>query len=466
MIASIRKKIAAKFSKSSERGKSLGMFFATSLFSRGITVTCQLVQVPLILHTFGSEGFGLWVTLFGFLQLLVFTDFGIGASAQNQMAEAFAQKNFDLARQLFSSAFVALTAIGCILAAVLLPLIWILDLNSIFKLSQESVRHSAPGAVAAAIFSFCSGFPTALSQRLAQSRQLGWKNNMILAYGAIASLAVVFVGTKLHWSLAIVMFAASLCPVLAGGVFLISMLRNLGWFNVGLLQPSRQHIHSLLKVGAFFGVQQITTTILFTAPTVIISTVLGAAAVTPFNLGQRLFNLFSIIQSAIMVPLWPAYSEAHAKGEIDWIQRTLGRSLLASLGLSVLPMTVATLFAQTILKLWVGEHAALPAWSLIFMLFAWNAVLFLQQPFSFLLAGVSQVKQMTIYSVCSTIACLGLMIWLIHPYGQSGVVAGMLLGFIPFVGIGSVIQTFKYLHAARQNMVDSKASSQVEAPIS
>ncbi|HEY5892024.1 MAG TPA: oligosaccharide flippase family protein [Chthoniobacterales bacterium] len=464
MINSIRQKIAAKLGKSSARGKSLGMFFATSLFSRGITVVCQLVQVPLVLHAFGTEGFGLWVTLTGFLQLLVFTDLGIGASAQNQMAEALAQKNFDLARQLFSSALVTLLGIGCLLAALLLPLVWFLDLNSIFKLSQENIRLAAPGAVAAAIFGFCSGFPMALAQRLAQSRQLGWKINLILAYTAIATLAVIFVTTRLHWNLAMVMFASSLCPVLGNGLFMASMLGNLGWFNVRLFQANKHHVQSLLKVGAYFGVQQITSTILFSAPTVIISTMMGAAAVTPFNLAQRLYNLFNIIQSAIMVPLWPAYSEAHAKGEIDWIQKTLGRSLLASIGLSLLPMAIATVFAQSILRLWVGQNAVLPDWTLILLIFAWNAVLFLQQPFGYLLAGVSEVKQTTLYSVLSTIACLGLMLWLGRSHGQAGVVVGMIVGFLPFSGIGSVIQTFKYLDRAKRNKASFKESSPVEAP--
>lgn len=448
MIKSIRNKIAAKFSKSSERQKSLGLFFATSLFTRGATIASQVVQVPLILHAFGNEGFGLWITVTGIQQLLTFTDFGVGTSAQNQMAEAFAHKDSERARQLFASGLVTLCGLGLLIAAVLLPVAYLIDVASLFNITQENLRQSATGALAASIVGFCAGFPMAMAHRLAFSRQLGWKLNLRVAWGRVFTLAAIFIGVHLHWTLGQVILATFATQFLTDVMFLNGMLKELGWLNWGIFRAHKTHVRGLLKIGAYFGVQQIANTVLFALPPIVISTTIGAAAVTPFNLAQRLFGLFSIVQNAFMTPLWPAFSEANAKGEIDWIRRTLRKALLGTIFATVLPMAIGAAFAPQILTLWVGSTADLPNWTLILLLFTWNALTYLQQPFGYLLAGVSAVRRTTFYGVCTAVVCVVLMFALVKPFHAPGVVIGMIAGFLPFNFIGNVIETKRFLRSA------------------
>ncbi|HZP60251.1 MAG TPA: hypothetical protein VFB27_07985, partial [Opitutaceae bacterium] len=170
---------------------------------------------------------------------------------------------------------------------------------------------------------------------------------------------------------------------------------------------------------------------------------LGAAAVTPYNLGQRLFNLFAIIQNAFMLPLWPAYSDAKARGDMGWIRRALYFSLGATLLCTITPMAIGTFFAKPILTLWVGRHTPLPSTSLVWLLFAWNAVVFLEQPFGYLLAGMSEVRRLTFYAVVSAVASVGLMFVLVQQYGQQGVVFGMVIGYLPYLWLGNIAETMR-----------------------
>src|SRR5690606_18289846 len=128
-------------------------------------------------------------------------------------------------------------------------------------------------------------------------------------------------------------------------------------------------LRELVALGASFGVQQLQHTLFISLPQVIISTHLGAAAVTPYNLAQRLFNLFGVVQSAFMLPLWPAYSDAKAKGDFAWIRRTLRRSIGATVLFTLVPMAVGAIFARPLLNLWVGESADLPSSLLVWLLF-------------------------------------------------------------------------------------------------
>jgi len=185
--------------------------------------------------------------------------------------------------------------------------------------------------------------------------------------------------------------------------------------------------------------------VLLTAlPQVIISAALGAAAVTPYNLAQRLFNLFAIVQNALMLPLWPAYTDAKAHGDFKWIRRTLTFSLGATLLFAIAPMAGGAFFARPILELWVGRGSVLPTDALIWLLFLWNALVFLQQTIGYMLAGMSEVRRLTIYAVVSIVACASLMTVLVHYYGQEGVVIGMILGFMPYLLFGNIAEAVRF----------------------
>ena len=130
------------------------------------------------------------------------------------------------------------------------------------------------------------------------------------------------------------------------------------------------------------------------------------------------------------------------------------KSLKATIACSVIPMAIATFGAHRLIALWVGTRADLPTSELIWALFAWNTVVFLQQPFAYMLAGISEIRRTAVYALVGTIASAALMVILVHHMGQTGVVLGLLGGFVPFYFIGAVHQSFKVL---RIQIVESKS---------
>jgi O-antigen/teichoic acid export membrane protein len=108
-------------------------------------------------------------------------------------------------------------------------------------------------------------------------------------------------------------------------------------------------------------------------------------------------------------------------------------------------MAIATFGAHRLIALWVGSRADLPSAELIWVLFAWNAVVFVQLPFGYMLAGISEIRRITIYAVIGTVASATLMLALVGRWGQEGVVLGLLGGFVPFYFIGAVVQSVRVL---------------------
>ncbi len=426
------------------RNRSILTFFVSSLTSRGLGIGCQLLQVPLALALLGNEAFGLWITLNSIGYMLTFADFGIGLGAQNQIAEATGRGDTAQAQRIYFTGTIFLCGIMAALLA-LSPLSLLIDWQRAFHLTDPALVHSAPGVILAVVVSWCLGIPMGMAQRVAYGVQLGWLCNALDAVRNVLTLAVIYVEVQARCSFGFFIISTAAVGFAIQVGFFAYLLARLGWLRARRDWFQRSLLGSLTNVGVFFFLQQIASLVLFSAGPVILSSTLGVAAVTPFNLAQRVFSPFQLVSNAYLLPIWPAYSEAKARGDWAWIRLTLFRSLGVVTGLCLLPMAAATIYMQPIIKLWTGGKAALPAQSLLWLLFVWNGLTVFQQPFGYLLAGLSEVRRSTLYSVLTTALALPLIFWLIPRYGVNALPLGLIIGFLPFVFCGNALETLLVL---------------------
>ena len=152
-----------------------------------------------------------------------------------------------------------------------------------------------------------------------------------------------------------------------------------------------------------------------------------------------------IVTTAFLLPLWPAYADAKVKSEWPWIRRTMLRSLFLVCCVAILPMIAVGPFVQTIVYWWTGSGDVVPPQSLIWLLIAWNALSVFQQPFGFLLVGLSEIKRVTVCSLLSAMSSLAMILFLIPKLGVNAVPIGLIVGFVPFILGGSVFEAIALL---------------------
>jgi len=124
----------------------------------------------------GAEAFGLWMTLTGIGAVIAFADFGVGQGAQNKLAEAFASHRLELARRLWDSTVIFFAGVGLLLAVIAAWCVRTIDFTALFNLADPLMQREASRAVAVTLGLFCLNFPCGLAQRLANSRQQGWRH--------------------------------------------------------------------------------------------------------------------------------------------------------------------------------------------------------------------------------------------------------------------------------------------------
>jgi O-antigen/teichoic acid export membrane protein len=314
-------------------------------------------------------------------------------------------------------------------------------------IADPVVAASTRSALLVVMLVWCLNVPLGLGQRLAYGAQLGWLHNAAMTGSQVLMLATTAVGAWLKVGMTtffVITFAGS---AVINFIFLLYLLRRLGWLRIRREDFHLPYLRELSGLGIFFFFQQIASMVLLTAPPLILSATLGPSAVTPFNLTQRVLNLFMVVTNAVLVPTGAAYAEAKAQSDWGWIRKTLLRSALIVLGAGVVPMLLVAPFLPTVIRWWT-RGAQLPSSSLVWWLVIWNAVLVLEQPVGYFLAGISKVRRATVYSILTAIAAPAAIFALIPLFGVIALPLGLIVGFVPFILTGNIAETVVILRDA------------------
>jgi O-antigen/teichoic acid export membrane protein len=119
-------------------------------------------------------------------------------------------------------------------------------------------------------------------------------------------------------------------------------------------------------------------------------------------------------------PLWPAFVEAAAKGEKQWIVRTLLRGSALVIGLSIAGSALIGFFGRPILRVWLKSDIGFEQ-SLLWAIGAWIVAMSLARVQMLLLNALRIIDFQLILVLIATTISVGLKFVLAPRYGVSGI---------------------------------------------
>jgi O-antigen/teichoic acid export membrane protein len=267
--------------------------------------------------------------------------------------------------------------------------------------------------------------------------------------GSLVGLGGVLAGIHLHAGLPFLVAALAGAPVLA------TVLNSIHFFVFSRadLGPrfrfvSRDAVSHILSVGSMFFVMQMVIAVAYSADNVFIDRTMGAASVPGYSIPQRMFALITMVVTMLIMPLWPAYGEAIARGDLEWARRTLKRSLVAVFGGTVIASAALLLIAHRLIAWWVGPSIS-PPFVLLLGLAGWVVVECCGNTLSVFLNGAGIIRFQAIMLSIFGVACLVLKVFFIRRFGIVAVPWATLLTYVPVVGIACAIflpRAMKHLH--------------------
>lgn len=391
-----------------------------------LTAGCVLLQVPLAFKYLGPVQFGIWATLTNLLGLLNFTDLGIGYGIQNEVAHAFGRDDSARIAAVLRRGIVVLTAVALVVGVVLAVIIGWTPWTRGFARDPAESQDLVHGATILLV-QLCINLPLTAFQRAATGLQRNWLVSAWTAGGNAVALGFIVLASRLHFGFAAFVLVAA-APTLAANLGLAYSQRSL-LLRVSGEEPAPT---ALFRAGLPFVVPQLGALALVLAPPIIIASVAGPAAVANYTVVQRILLLFSQVQGLIGSTLWPAFTEARARGDHAWIVASYKRLWLFTLIAVALPQALFGLWGPWAVHRFVpGAEVPLAFAAAMGVQAALSAC---TQPQAMLLNSLGRVLGQATYGFAAVALIVLSLRWGLERWG----LAGAPIVFIVWFGLISV----------------------------
>lgn len=404
----------------------------TGVANRMIGVAVSLLSVPLTIGYLGSERYGVWTLISSLLAWLNLADLGIGSGLTNAIAGALGSERPDLVRAHVSTAFAVLISTALTMGAIVAALWPVIDWVDIFNVKTTSAQNEVGPAMAAAIAVFLLSFPLSVISRTFNASQNGKIANYWAAAGNVLSLVALFVVTRTHGGLLLLVLAVSgtgLAVQCVSGFWLFTKFKP--EFSPRLGHVQRASARVIMSVGVQFFFIQILALSVFQTDALLIAHFLGAAQVPIYSLTFKLFEFTSLLQNIMFGYLWVAYVEAISRGDIDWVRKTFKRTLAFSVGSTFAAVIPLIFIAQPFIGIW-SRGTITPPFDLVLWMAAWSLINAFCSPIACVIAAASQMKRQLVYGTAVAVTNLILSVFLIQRWGVTGAIAGTVLAYILF----------------------------------
>ena len=420
--------------RANERHRRILLSATASFAAKAIQSLCMIVYVPLALNYLGKERFGLWQTITALIGSLAISDLGIGSGMISLIAATQGTDDRTKARRIISSAtFIILlvAAIAAVLFAIIYPFI---DWPAVFNAQSAIGARECGPAVAWTIALFLVSLPLNVVQATHLGYQEGFVPNVVQAAQNAVGLLGIFIATRLGYGIVgitILWFSGSILVRVINAIWLFGIQRR--WLMPVLRFFNWTEAISLLKVSVLYFVIGASIAVGYTSDSFVVAQIMGPDKVTEYNVPYRLFSIVTVIIGFFLAPLWPAYAEARARGDVAWVKRTLRRSMLVSFGFNFFAALILVFAGRWLISLWVKDAVA-PSTVLMIAFALYLIVNGMHMPLSTLLNGLSIVRFQLVCWIAMAVTNLALSIWLTKLYGVPGVVFGTVIAnFVCFV---------------------------------
>lgn len=420
------------------RTKIVKRHISLTFVYKALAIGLSYLLVPLTINYLNVELYGIWMTILSIMSWVAFFDIGLGNGLRNKLAEALAINNIKLARTYVSTAFIAVGFIALAFFIILVLILPFTPWNKIFKGTSVSNADLLKVVFIVGFF-FLLNFVLSLCNQMFYAYQEASLATMRAVLLNLFALIAIYI--LIHFSSGSLLYLGicyGLSMVLSNLLLMFYFFKKHNEVIPSTRYIELSKIREISSLGIKFFIIQMAVLVIFATDNMIITQVLGPAQVTPYNVVFKLFSIITIGHGIIVTPLWSAYTDAYAKGDIKWIRDTLKK-----LNLLMIPIIVAVLFliifARDIINIWVGPEIRFPDLLVVLMggyvvISTWNNI------YAYFVNGIGKIEPQLYSAIIAGLINVPLSIYFAKhlAMGISGVILGTILSLSLFTIIGPI----------------------------
>ena len=427
-----RNDLTTEQGRAAERKRRALLSTLTAMAAKLLGVGASLLTIPLTLGYLGPERFGLWMAITSFVAMLGFADLGIGNGLLNAVSEANGKEDAAAMRSHISSAAFTLTLIAGVVVIVFALASTHISWAAFFNISSPLVAQEAGPTMAVLVVCFALNILVSVAPRVQLGLQMGFVANAWQALGSLMALVAVLVAVHLQAGLPWLVLGIAGTPVIAAamnGYMLFFRIRP--DLRPRIAQITRSSTRMILRTGLLFFVLQIVVAVTYASDNFIIAQTLGVAEVTNYAVPDKMFSVITMIVSMMLAPLWPAYGEALARGDVTWVRNILRKSLLVAIGVSATLSLILVVFGNMILTLWLRHPVEIP-FVLLLGFGVWKVLEGIGNSVSMFLNGANIIRPQLVFAVVTAVVAIALKLYFVKSLGVATIIWSTSIAFLFF----------------------------------
>lgn len=346
--------------------KRLASAFGANLTTQAVTALVQILSVPLFLHVWTMEQYGVWLILAALPTYFALSDIGFLAATINQMAMASAAGNGARVKILFQS---TLKLYLCVLLGVGV-------LSGVFVACMSGApldTHENKLALMFLVIGTVLSMTSALLDAVFRAKEEFALGTQICNFFRLAEWSGLMLGAMLGKTYLMAATGYFLtCAITALAKWKIASMRHadIRW---GIKEASGEEIRGLLRPALAFSAVPLGNAISIQGMTLIVGHLFGPVFVVIFNSYRTIARIQTQVVTTVGRSVWPEASRQFGAGNIAVLRKLYMHGLLVSVALGSLTGLALLALGPTVLRLWTAGQV--PYIPLLFNLFLVACVL-------------------------------------------------------------------------------------------
>ncbi len=392
-----------------------------------VVVGAAFFVTPALVHAFGARVYGFWTLVVAFIGYYGLLDFGLTQAAARYLSQALGKEDPGELDRVASTAFALFSALGaCVLA--LTAASWAATPLLVKDPAEAALFREllAVMGVSAAL-----GFPPKVYTGMLQA---GLRYDLIAAISIARSVVcngAIYAAARTGRGVLVVALITLAASILQYGATYGAFKACFPEIEIRPFAVERARARTMLVHGCNTLFCQVGDVLRSRLDTVIVATFLGAALVTPYDIGVRIVEGYLQLVLGVVGMMLPVFSRYEGQGDFPAIRRALLQSTKLATVLSVFVGLSILFYGRSFIARWMGPGFG-GAYGVAVILAAAAMIQLPQSPGVQLLYGLSQHRVYAVLNGAEGVVNIALSIWLTKRVGLYGAALGTLIEFCVF----------------------------------
>ncbi len=415
-----------KFLKGEQRSITVKKNILASFVIKGVSILISFLLVPATLGYVSAELYGVWMALSSILLWIHFLDLGFSQGLKNKLAVALAFKDYDKGKALVTTTYAMVTFIFVPVGIILEFVVPLVDWCNLLNVSTEYAEEIERVMYVLVAFASIQMIVNVLTSVIAAFQKVAFASVFNVIGQFLAFIIIIILTKTTPPSLLGLALSYAAMPVLV--LIVASIILYHTQFKVvapDLRTFDKSYIKELFGLGYKFFIINVQVVVLYYFTNILISHVSSPYQVTSYNLAYKYLNVAMMVYTLITAPLWPAYTDAYAKKDFNWMRSTLSRMtkiMLMSIGLCLFMVAISPL----VYDIWFGDKADVP-FTMTMIVAVYVSIYCWMNLNATVIVGMGTVSLQTIITVLGMIVHIPLSLLLGRYIGAYGVIVSMIL---------------------------------------